>query len=129
VFGKTLIVVNSVEVADDLLNVCGANFSDRPVRPVGGTLAGFDNALPLVQYGDRMRKERKHFHQLFGTQAAIKQFIPLISTEVHNLLRNIVSNPDGLANEIRRCVDVRLSGCYDIRHSNQIGQPGRLLSG
>ncbi|KAJ7792738.1 hypothetical protein B0H13DRAFT_1515334, partial [Mycena leptocephala] len=59
VFGKTLIVVNSVEVADDLLNVCGANFSDRPVRPVGGTLAGFDNALPLVQYGDRMRKERK----------------------------------------------------------------------
>ncbi|KAF7333765.1 Cytochrome P450 [Mycena venus] len=118
VFGKTLIVVNSVEVADDLLNACGANFSDRPVRPVGGTLAGFDNALPLVQYGDRMRKERKHFHQLFGTQAAIKQFIPLLSTEVHNLLRNIVSNPNGLADEIRRAagsITLRIAYGYQPR--------------
>ncbi|KAF8139385.1 cytochrome P450 [Mycena galopus ATCC 62051] len=118
VFGKTLIVANSAEVADDLLNICGANFSHRPVRPIGGTLAGFDNALPLVQYGDRMRKERKHFHQLFGTQAAIKQFIPLLSTEVHTLLRNIVSNPDGLADEIRRAagsITLRIAYGYQPR--------------
>ncbi|KAJ7210495.1 cytochrome P450 [Mycena pura] len=101
-FGHTMIIVNSVKIAEDLLDVRGANFSDRPVLPMGGKLTGFDNGLPLSHYGDRVRKERKLFHQLFGTQAAIKQFIPLLSTEIHNLLRGIVLNPGKLIEEIER---------------------------
>jgi hypothetical protein len=101
-----MVIVNSLKVTEDLLDARGTNFSDRPIIPVGGKLGGFDNALPLVHYGDRMRKERKLFHRLFGTQASVKEFAPLISTEVHKLLRNIVLNPDGLLDEITRCVDL-----------------------
>ncbi|KAJ7930131.1 cytochrome P450 [Mycena leptocephala] len=102
VFGQTMVVVNSVKVAEDLLDLQGANFSDRPVLPMAGELVGYNNGLALCHYGDRTRKERKLFHQLVGTPAAIKQLVPLLSTEIHKLLRNIVSNPGGLSEEIGR---------------------------
>ncbi|KAJ7607078.1 cytochrome P450 [Mycena polygramma] len=80
----------------------GANFSDRPVIPMGGVLCGFNNALVLSQYGDRVRKERKLFHQLFGTQAAIKQFVPLMAAEVHTGLRSTAMNPTRFIDHVRR---------------------------
>ncbi|KAF8197715.1 cytochrome P450 [Mycena galopus ATCC 62051] len=118
VLGKTMIIVNSVEVAEDLLDTRGANFSERPVFPMGGELAGFNNALPLVQYGDRVRKERKLFHQLFGTQSAIQQFHPLLSSEVHKLLRNIAFNPAGIVDEIGRslgAITLRIAYGYHLQ--------------
>ncbi|KAJ6552261.1 cytochrome P450 [Mycena vulgaris] len=117
-FGKTMIIVNSLKVAEDLLDVRGANFSDRPVIPMGGELAGFNNTLALAHYGDRVRKERKLFHQLFGTQAAVKQFVPLLAAETHKLLRNILLNSDGLIDEIRHAtgaISLRIAYGYHLR--------------
>jgi hypothetical protein len=101
-----MVIVNSLKVAEDLLDLHGANFSDRPVIPMGGELAGFRNTLALVQYGDRVRKERRLFHQRFGSQTTLKQFAPLFSSEIKKLLNNIVRNPDAVMGEIRRCVTV-----------------------
>jgi cytochrome P450 len=109
-----MVIVNSVKVAEDLLEARGANFSDRPVIPMGGELAGFNNSLTLSHYGDRMRKERKLFHQLFGTQQVVKQFAPLISAETHKLLRRLVSNPAGLIEEIQR-FGLFGSWCHPLR--------------
>ncbi|KAF7328481.1 Cytochrome P450 [Mycena venus] len=116
-FGQTMIIVSSLRVAEDLLDVRGANFSDRPVIPMGGELAGFNNVLPLCHYGDRVRKERKLLHQLFGTQAAVERVIPLFSTEIQKLLRNIVLNPDGLVDDIRRAtgaITLRIAYGYHL---------------
>ncbi|KAJ7123429.1 cytochrome P450 [Mycena epipterygia] len=93
VFGQTMVIVNSLKVAEDLLDVRGANFSDRPVIPMGGELIGFKNVLPMAQHGDRVRKERKLFHQLFGTQTTIKQFVPMLSSEICKFLQNILQKP------------------------------------
>ncbi|KAF7366222.1 Cytochrome P450 [Mycena venus] len=112
-----MIIVNSVKVAEDLLGVRGANLCNRPVVTVGGELAGFNNVLPLAQYGDRVRTERKLFHQLFGTQLAMKNFIPMMSSEVHKLLRNIALNQDGLIDEIRRttgAIALRIAYGYQL---------------
>ncbi|KAF7350729.1 Cytochrome P450 [Mycena sanguinolenta] len=118
VLGETIVVINSVKIAEDLLDVRGAIFSDRPAMHVGGELAGFNNVLPLAHYGDRVRRERKLFHQLFGTQTAIEKFFPLLSTEVHKLLRNIVANPGGVPDEIRRTTEsitLRIAYGYHLR--------------
>lgn len=97
-----MVIVNSLKVAEDLLDVRGANFSDRPVIPMGGELVGFNNALSLSQYGDRVRAERKLFHKLFGTQAAIKQFVPLLYSEIHKLLQNLALNSGEVSGHIGR---------------------------
>jgi hypothetical protein len=88
-----MIIVNSLKVAEDLLDAHGANFSERPVIPMGGELVGFKNAIALSQYGDRVRKERRMFHQSFGSQMAIKQFMPLFSSELKKLLKKYCGEP------------------------------------
>ncbi|KAJ7174155.1 cytochrome P450 [Mycena crocata] len=102
VLGQTMVIVNSVQVAEDLLDTHGANFSERPVIPMGGELMGFKNALSLSQYGDRVRTERKLFHQLFGSQTTVKQFVPLLSSEIRKLLHNLVLRGDQVSDEIGR---------------------------
>ncbi|KAJ7251022.1 cytochrome P450 [Mycena rebaudengoi] len=104
VFGQTMVIINSVKVAEDLLDVRGAILSDRPVIPMGRELVGFNNALSLSQYGDRVRTGRKIFHRLFGSQAVIRQFVPLVSSEICKLLENIISNPDGVSEQIARAM-------------------------
>ncbi|KAJ7880044.1 hypothetical protein B0H14DRAFT_3770128 [Mycena olivaceomarginata] len=90
-FWKTIIIINSLEVTKDLLDVRGANFSDRPVIPMGGELAGFNNTPPVsslrpdglidefdvrpgaislrIAYGYRLRDgpERDPFLEMFET--------------------------------------------------------------
>jgi cytochrome P450 len=92
--GRTTIIVNSLKIAEHLLEANGSNFSDRPVIQMGGELVGLNNAQVLTQYGPRFKQERRFFHQLFGSQAAIQQFSPLQQEEVHKLLQNILKTPD-----------------------------------
>ncbi|KAF8209614.1 cytochrome P450 [Mycena galopus ATCC 62051] len=122
VFGQTMIIVNSVKVAEDLLDVRGANFSERPIIPMGGELCGFNNALILSQYGDRVRTERRLFHQLFGTQVAAAQFAPLISEEVQKMLRNVAASRGGLIDDIRRLtggIALRIAYGYQLREGSE----------
>ncbi|KAJ6585736.1 cytochrome P450 [Mycena capillaripes] len=119
VFGQPMIIIiNSGKIAEELLEVRGAYFSDRPVIPMGGELSGFNNTLALSQYGDRVRRERKLFHQLFGTPTALKQFVPLVSTEMHKLLRNLAVNPGEFIQEIKRTtagIALRIAYGYHLR--------------
>jgi hypothetical protein len=97
-----MIIVNSLKVAEDLLETRGGNFSDRPVIPMGGELVGFKNVITLCQYGDRVRKERKLFHQLSGTSKVIECFLPLLRSEIRKLLQNLLLNPLCATEEIQR---------------------------
>ncbi|KAJ7200297.1 cytochrome P450 [Mycena pura] len=117
VFGRTMIVINSVKVAEDLLEVHGTNFSDRPVIQMGGELIGFKNGLSLAQYGNRVRKERKVFQRFFGSQTSISQFTPLLTSEIQRLLKNILAHRGDAVNQIRRtmgAITLRISHGYHI---------------
>ncbi|KAJ6451286.1 cytochrome P450, partial [Mycena sanguinolenta] len=103
VLGKTMIIVNSLQIAEDLLETHGVNFSERPVMPMAGELIGFDNVLPMAQYGDRVKQERKLFHQRFGNSSSIiTQFGPLLTSEVHKFLQNMLDKPEDVLNQIWR---------------------------
>ncbi|KAJ7104566.1 cytochrome P450 [Mycena crocata] len=118
VFGQTMVIINSFKVAEDLLDVRGANFSERPIVPMGGELIGFNNTLSLCQYGERVRTERKLFHQLFGSNATIKQFAPLITSEVQKLLQNMFLRPADVVQEMARttgAISLRIAYGYHIR--------------
>ncbi|KAJ6473752.1 cytochrome P450 [Mycena sanguinolenta] len=115
--GKTIIIINSFEVAEDLLESRGSNFSDRPFLQMGGELVGFRNTITFSQYGERVRKERKLFHQLFGTSMAIERFLPLLRSEIHKFLQNLLLNPDGAVGETQRtaaAVMMRIAYGYRI---------------
>ncbi|KAJ6451319.1 cytochrome P450 [Mycena sanguinolenta] len=111
VFGQTMIIVNSVKIAEDLLETRGVNFSDRPLMPMAGKLIGFENVLSMSQYGDRVKQERKLFYQLFGTSTSIiTQFGPLLTSEVHQCLQNILGKPEYALDQIWR-----MTGAFTLR--------------
>ncbi|KAF7371337.1 Cytochrome P450 [Mycena sanguinolenta] len=111
VLGQTMIIVNSLKIAEDLLETRGANFSDRPEMPMAGELGGFDNVLILSQCGDRVKQERKLFHQLFGSSTSIiTHFGSLLTSEVQKFLQNILDKPENALNQIWR-----LTGAITLR--------------
>jgi hypothetical protein len=100
VLGQTIIIVNSARVADDLLNVQAANFSDRPVLTLAGELAGFNKTLVFSDYNDRVRGERKILQRFMGAQNAL--VVPVLSPEIQKFLGRLVLSPSRVTEEIGR---------------------------
>ena len=104
VFGQTSVIINSVDVAHELLDEKGRIYSDRPELPMGGELIGWKNVLPLLRYGPGHQLHRKRFHQLFGTPAATKAFHKSEILAVQKFLRNVCNSPEDLVRHIKQLV-------------------------
>ncbi|KAJ3501763.1 hypothetical protein NMY22_g18812 [Coprinellus aureogranulatus] len=57
--GTTLIIIDSYDIAVELLDVRAAKYSSRPKSIMAGELMGWDWVLPLVPYCDAWRAQRK----------------------------------------------------------------------
>jgi Cytochrome P450 len=102
VLGQTLIILNSSEIATEMLEKKSSIYSDRPVLQMGGELVGWKNTLVLLPYGDRFRRFRRLFHQTIGNTMTMKQFLPLEEFETHRFLRRVLAKPADLAAHVRR---------------------------
>ncbi|KAG8215888.1 cytochrome P450 [Butyriboletus roseoflavus] len=70
VLGQDVIVLNSEEVAIELLEKRSHKYSDRPVFSAAD-LFGFEWASSLARYGSRFRLHRRLLHQAFHAKAAL----------------------------------------------------------
>ncbi|KAH9925322.1 cytochrome P450 [Fomitopsis serialis] len=59
VISSSIIVLSSREAISDLLEKKNAMYSDRPVIPMAGELAGFGKYTAMLPYGQRHREGRK----------------------------------------------------------------------
>ncbi|KAF7327113.1 Cytochrome P450 [Mycena kentingensis (nom. inval.)] len=118
IFSQRLIILNSIAVAEDLLDTHGANFSDRPVLPMAGALAGFDNVGSLCQYGERVRNERRLFHRIMGTRESARAFEGVEMEEIARMIGKLVdTGGSGVAEEIRRAmgaITLRIAYGYHV---------------
>jgi hypothetical protein len=99
--GQTFIILNSAEIAIEMLEKKNSIYSDRPILQMGGELIGWKNTLVLLPYGDRFRRSRRLFHQTIGNTSMIKQFLPLEEFETRRFLRRVLAKPEDLAAHIR----------------------------
>ncbi|KAJ7781604.1 cytochrome P450 [Mycena metata] len=121
VLGQSIIIVGSSKVAVDLLDGRGAIYSDRPICTMGGELVGWKNTLVLLPYGDRFRRFRRLFHNIIGSRAAIKQFLPIEEAETRRFLRRVLAKPGDLNKHIRKtagAVILRISHGYEVKEIN-----------
>ncbi|KAJ6627486.1 cytochrome P450 [Mycena sp. CBHHK59/15] len=120
VLGQPIIIIGSAKVAVDLLDKRSAIYSDRPVCTMGGELVGWKNTLVLLPYGDRFRRFRRLFHNLIGSRAAMKQFLPAEEVETHKFLRRVLAKPDDLSTHIRKtagAIILRISHGYEVKEN------------
>jgi hypothetical protein len=101
ILGQTIVILNSVQMAIDLLDKKSSNYSDRPILQMGGELCGWKDTLVLVPYGQRFRNYRKNFHRTIGSHSAMKQYLPWEEHETHRFLQRVLAKPEELYQHVR----------------------------
>ncbi|KAF8187480.1 cytochrome P450 [Pholiota molesta] len=121
IFGQTMIIVNSAQMAIDMLEKEGSIYSDRPRLEMGGELVGWKSSTVLIPYGDRCRNQRKLFRQCIGTASAMARFHPSGELEAHKFLRRVLATPDDLAGHVRHTAGaliLRIAYGYKVKEKD-----------
>ncbi|KAJ7448628.1 cytochrome P450 [Mycena galericulata] len=99
--GTSIIVLSSLEATNALLEKRSSIYSDRPTVPMLGDLMGWNYMLSFMKYGNEWRTDRRLFNQEFTTGVAAASR-PRQRFAAHELLRRLVSNPDGFLDHLRQ---------------------------
>ncbi|KII88998.1 hypothetical protein PLICRDRAFT_40636 [Plicaturopsis crispa FD-325 SS-3] len=110
-----MIIINSVDIANDLLERRSSIYSDRPQSVMATELMGWHWNLSLMRYGSLWRAGRRLFHHEFHPDAALR-FRPREEAATHELLRRFVNEPEGFSEHLVHMAGrVILDIAYGIR--------------
>ncbi|THU76393.1 cytochrome P450 [Dendrothele bispora CBS 962.96] len=101
IFGSSMLILNTFQAAQELLEERGALYSDRPRFVLFNELMGWHNASTHVQYGPRFRQHRRFIHQTFNEQAA-RSLRPIQEKETSTLMTGLRESPEQYSQHIRR---------------------------
>ncbi|KDR69688.1 hypothetical protein GALMADRAFT_215050 [Galerina marginata CBS 339.88] len=101
VLQKSVIIINSAEIAHDLLEKRGSIYSCRPHVPMAGDVIGWNWALPLVPYGETFKRHRKYLQQYFS-KPSLPKYYSIQRKEAHRLLNDLLEDPDNYRSHIER---------------------------
>ncbi|KAI0724641.1 cytochrome P450 [Fomitopsis betulina] len=105
VLGHRMIVIDSQDVARDLLEKRGARYSNRPRMVRINEVIGWDPSLMTLQYKtESFRRQRRWLRGTFGEKHAVRQFAALQQRETCVFLLGMISTPDAYAMHVRRFV-------------------------
>lgn len=102
IFGQTLVIVNSVVTATDMLDKKSSNYSDRPILQMGGELVGWKHGLVLLPLGQPFRNSRKFFHQVIGTPSAMMKYLPSTELATKRFLKRVLTKPEEISDHVRQ---------------------------
>ncbi|KAF9444950.1 cytochrome P450 [Macrolepiota fuliginosa MF-IS2] len=100
-FSQTMIILNSLEAARDLLDKRSSIYSDRPRFVLFSELMGWKHATTHLRYGHRFRKHRRWINNVFNAHA-IPQFRPLQTKETLVLLTGMIQEPENFVKHFKR---------------------------
>ncbi|KAH8093136.1 cytochrome P450 [Cristinia sonorae] len=101
-FHSPVIIVNSLDVARELMEKRGGNYNDRPPFILLSELMGWDSTLTHIRFGERFRKHRKWMQSAFMTRPALNSYRPLQKRESHIMLAGLLTDPDAYVRHFTR---------------------------
>ncbi|KAJ6555570.1 cytochrome P450 [Mycena vulgaris] len=96
VLGETFVMVNSFEVATELLDKRSRIYADRPDAPMAGWLVGWKNIVSFLHYGEHFKQCRRLIHTLVGTPVSLKKLHHIHEQASHKMLKSILAKPQDL---------------------------------
>ncbi|KAF9522294.1 cytochrome P450 [Crepidotus variabilis] len=119
VAGQAMIVLDTAQVASDLLDKRSSIYSSRPRFPMLNELSGGTFNTGTMKYG--MRQHRQLFHQYFGPNSP-SNYKPHVTRAARNLLNKVLDDPQKLKEHLRYMAgDVIMSICYGLDVSSERG--------
>lgn len=115
---RAVLVINSVDVARNLMEKRGAIYSDRPrfvlmnemyvlpdpeyhIANVAKPRLGLDGNVAMLPYGERFRRSRRWIHDSFST-TALSTYHSRQRRETNVLLKGILARPTAFTSYIAR---------------------------
>ncbi|KAL0953803.1 hypothetical protein HGRIS_004985 [Hohenbuehelia grisea] len=90
--GRTMIILDSVSAATDLLEKRSGNYSDRPIFPLYEIMDLKPN-IALMSYGKEFRKHRRILHSNF-TRDASRQWRGIQTSMARKLVQSLLAKPE-----------------------------------
>ncbi|KAG9311216.1 cytochrome P450 [Chiua virens] len=91
---QDIIVINSEEIAKNILERRSYNYSDRPaILRMTNDFVGWHFSSAMLTYGDRWRLHRRLFHQAFRSQAATQYHTGQLQ-KARDLILNVLKTPE-----------------------------------
>ncbi|PCH43316.1 cytochrome P450 [Wolfiporia cocos MD-104 SS10] len=103
-FQKPVIILNSVQSAQDLLDKKSSIYSDRPHTILYDQILGWVADMAFMQYGERWKKHRKWAQSAYNDKTTLKTYRPVRTREVYALLSGFLNTPDKFHTHIKRYV-------------------------
>ncbi|KAK7041957.1 hypothetical protein VNI00_008939 [Paramarasmius palmivorus] len=92
--GQSLIIVNDVDYALDMLDKKGRQYSNRPKFIMGGEIVGWDQGPALIQFSKPWSEFRRILAQFLGSRAKVDaSYSRIIRESTLELLREISQTP------------------------------------
>ncbi|KAH9940664.1 cytochrome P450 [Amylocystis lapponica] len=114
IFGTRLVVINTMEAAQEIFETRGAIYSSRPSFPMA-ELAGHTKwDLGWLPYGKRWRDHREVFHQEFEKDTPAHR--PHEVAASRRLLKKLLDTPHNFSKHLRHAAgDMIISATYGIQ--------------
>ncbi|KAF8656961.1 hypothetical protein AX16_002316 [Volvariella volvacea WC 439] len=98
--GRSMIIINSIDAAKELLERRSASYSSKPTFPMICEVMGWDFAFAFMKYGPSWRDHRKIVTQSFRP-SVVTRFAPHVLKSTHTFLRSILAEPDDYRYHVR----------------------------
>ncbi|KAH9857798.1 cytochrome P450 [Lenzites betulinus] len=98
--GKKIVVVNSYDLANELMDKRSANYSDRPEMPLFQNM-GWGSSIQFMKYGKQFFKQRRILQQ-YLSKNEVPRFDASNTEEAQRMLKNLLDRPKDFDWLIRR---------------------------
>jgi cytochrome P450 len=94
--GVPWVILNSLDIAIDLLQTQGDTYSDRSPSHFLGSLIGWKSMTVFLNDGPQLKEHRSLMLRTLGSKASLKQFEPTVTLHTRNFLSQLLkdSQPD-----------------------------------
>ncbi|KAF9457685.1 cytochrome P450 [Collybia nuda] len=114
VAGMSIVVLDNIEAATELLEKRSHIYSGRPRLPMLSELMGYDFNVGFMQYGERWRKCRRLLHIAFPPDDSQRHH-PQELNAAHNLLLRLLEDPENFMDHIKHmAAETIMSIAYGI---------------
>ncbi|KIK95876.1 hypothetical protein PAXRUDRAFT_826569 [Paxillus rubicundulus Ve08.2h10] len=123
ILNREIIVLNSEEVAVELLDKRSTKYSDRPLFATAD-LFGMEWSAALANYGPRFRQHRRFYHQIFRP-SAVPSHHPRQLQAAHEMLTHILDHPTHYAEHFETfaaSVVMSVTYGYDVNGEEVFGK-------
>ena len=101
VLGQPFIIINSAEIALELLRDRANTNSGRPGMVFSGKMVGWDRTVGMQQPGAEFKQHRKNIAKVASSAGVLSVFDRVQEEESAHFLINLLKSPDDLFDHIR----------------------------